>query len=136
MAIEFRTAFSDSLAENAKRGATTTTGETQELQSTADFNSFAATIRKTAQAAANANLPHTRALPRRPWISERTLSLIDERAEARATRQYEQEIHLNKRIKQSVRADKDQWLQDLVADGTWMGVKALKQIYSNLAMVD
>ena len=54
------------------------------------------------QTAANQTLPRARATAKRPWVSSRTLHLIDERSAARAAGNHSREKDLHKGIRTSV----------------------------------
>ena len=63
---------------------------------------------------------------RKPWIREATLQLIADRQRARLTADIALERHLHKAVKRAAKADRGAWLNDLVAEGSWRGIKALK----------
>ena len=78
------------------------------------------------QAAAE-TIPPKLGIARRPWIREATLSLIALRHAARIAGDREEERLLNKAVHRSARSDRATWLDNLVQEGTWEGVRKLKQ---------
>ena len=79
------------------------------------------------QAAAAETLPKVPVKRQRPWISNRTLELLNQRAEARHSGAFEAERALAKAIRQSVKQDRSNWLNDLVATGGWDAVRKLRK---------
>ena len=59
-------------------------------------------------------LPTVRAIAKRPWISDRTLQLIDQRTDACTARNLAAERRLDAQVKHSVKRDRDAWLDDLL----------------------
>ena len=55
----------------------------------------------------------------KPWISSRTLHLLEETDDARASRNPHLEKILHGQVKQSVKMDRSQWLDDLLKTGDW-----------------
>ena len=84
-------------------------------------------------AAAKAVL-HTplKAAPRRPWISSKTLRLIDRRNELRMSGNHVEEGVLQKEIRSSVRVDRRAWLDELASAGAWTQVKMLRRGLQNM----
>ena len=64
---------------------------------------------------------------RRPWISQRTLGLIEERSIARRQGDRNKESSLAQSIRKSVKTDRSDWLNDLVASGDWASIRKLKK---------
>ena len=64
---------------------------------------------------------------RRPWITERTLRIIEDRGSARQWGDNAEERRLNVAIRQSVKRDRGIWLNDLVASGDWASIRKLKK---------
>ena len=56
-------------------------------------------------------LPKQIAQRQRPWISQNTLQLIDERQRAREQRNSVQEQNLTREIKARVKIDRNEWLR-------------------------
>lgn len=80
----------------------------------------------TAYTSAIQELPEIKSKPKRPWISDSTLQLIDQRSEARRTKNQEWEKRLTKEIKFSVKMDRNRWLIDLASTGNWDDLRKLK----------
>ena len=76
--------------------------------------------------AAAATLPSYRSVPAKPWISSRTLALLDERDAARLARQWTREKELTKWIKGSARRDRSSWLDAQLENGDWKPIRRLK----------
>lgn len=82
-------------------------------------------LRHAMQAAAEDTLPELCSKPSRPWISHRTLELIDDRASSRPRRDGVAEARLNRMIKASARKDRRTWLDELVQSGDFSAVRKL-----------
>ena len=65
------------------------------------------------QQSAERCLHRTKRQAHKPWISSRTLHLLEERDDARASRNPHLEKILHGQVKQSVKMDRSQWLDDL-----------------------
>ena len=86
---------------------------------------------KTAMLSACDVLPRRAATAHRPWIGSRTLLLIEYRNAARAAGSAEQETLLNRRIRQSAKADRTLWLNNLLAKGDWNAIRKLRKSKTN-----
>jgi hypothetical protein len=75
---------------------------------------------------AERHIPDMKPVAKKPWIRESTLELIARRKDARLCANRELERALHKAVKRSAKADRGAWLNDIVANGTWQGVKTLK----------
>ena len=64
-------------------------------------------------------LPKRHIQARKKWISQRTLDLISQRTCARQANNYDLERTLQRRVRQSVRRDKIDWIDSVIADGSW-----------------
>ena len=64
-------------------------------------------------------LPQEKATVRKPWISNKTLELIDRRNDLRIVGKHREEIELQKEIKKSVKHDRCNYLDELVGAGMW-----------------
>jgi len=84
-------------------------------------------VKKGFTEATDKALPERFAKPNRPWISDATLRLIDERDEARRAGDWRWESLANWNVKASAKADRRAWLDELVEDGNWRAVKAVKK---------
>ena len=80
---------------------------------------------------AEASLPQHSATAKRPWISERTLALIDRRSAARRVRDRGAEEALNKEVMTSVMRDRSTWLELVLADGDWAQIRKLKKGFTS-----
>ena len=66
------------------------------------------------------------ATARKPWISKRTLGLIDKRNEMRISGQHDAEIRIQKDIRISARHDRRNYLEELAGGGTQSQLKILR----------
>ena len=80
------------------------------LQATSQIDQKIECFTDLVHSIAQEELPKLTALPRKPWISARTLHYIDDRSKARTIRDYRLEASLNKLIKKSVKQDRKSWL--------------------------
>ena len=60
---------------------------------------------------------------KRPWISQSTLDLLMERDQVRTCGSPDKETDLTKRIRASVKKDKQRWLDDKLAGGSWAAAR-------------
>ena len=72
-------------------------------------------------------LHQTKRQARKPWISSRTLHLLEERDKARTSRNRHLEKMLHGQVKQSVKMDRSQWLDDLLRTGDWNEIRRLRK---------
>ena len=79
------------------------------------------------QHAAKVCLPTLAATRHRPWISSATLELITSRSDARKNGDYAREKQLSGKIRASVKADRNRWLDDLLATGDWAEIRKLSK---------
>ena len=79
------------------------------------------------QQSAERCLHQTKRQARKPWISSRTLHLLEEREKARTSRNPHLEKMLHGQVKQSVKMDRSQWLDDLLKTGDWNEIRRLRK---------
>ena len=79
------------------------------------------------QQSAERCLHQTKRQARKPWISSRTLHLLEERDKARTSRNLHLEKMLHGQVKQSVKMDRSQWLDDLLKTGDWNEIRRLRK---------
>ena len=77
--------------------------------------------------ASHRSLPRVKAVAKQRWISERTLHLIDLRSEARISKDWPGEKRLNTNVKQSVKKDRNDWLDGLLEKGPWDQIKSVRK---------
>ena len=77
---------------------------------------------RAAQVAA-AVLPRRPEEVKRPWVSQRTLALIQQRSEARASNDRPEERRLLKEVRRSCKNDKTMWLDSNIASGRWDDIR-------------
>ena len=94
---------------------------------TSDLDAFHSSLQKAFQKASSNTLGSLKARPKRPWISECTLTLIDRRNEARQKNEWTNEQELSKIIRKSARSDREKWLESLAASGTWTDIRKLRK---------
>ena len=78
-------------------------------------------------AAAERHLPKHAFERKRPWISDATLDLIQQRQEARIAGDWEREKTLYKKTKLSVKRDRGAWLEDMLQTGDWSAVRKIRK---------
>ena len=114
VAHSFATFFDASMEENNEEGPQ-------------DVDLVYAKITDAFHASAEAVLPLQPLQPKRPWISSRTLALLDKRNIARREHRHLDEKALAKEVKSSVGKDRAQWLDSLVATGEWNQIRKLRK---------
>ena len=78
--------------------------------------------------AAKEILPTIPVQRKRPWISTRTLHLIEERNQERTDGANTDTVkRLNKQIQLSARADRKHWLDEAITQNGWQAVRALRK---------
>jgi len=82
---------------------------------------------ETAFRKAVAVLPTVRAVATKPWISSRTLIVIDERNAAQANGDQNGVARLTRKVRACAKDDRRQWLDHLVESGEWNRVRALRK---------
>ena len=73
------------------------------------------------------HLPDICAVPRRPWISAKTLQLIAERENMRRCHNFVEEKYLSKLIRAYAKNDKQVFLHEELTQGNWNVVKKFKR---------
>ena len=81
------------------------------------------TIRDAMQDAASTHIPTLSPKKLGPWISETTLSLIEERAIARRRDNFPLEMHLRREVKRFAKRDRVSFLEQLAASADWQSLK-------------
>ena len=71
-------------------------------------------------------LPQKKVVPKRPWISTDTISLIEERNKATREGRGHEARMLSKRVKTFAKQDKNKWLNEALATGDWKEVRRYK----------
>ena len=84
---------------------------------TATIDEVESTMAQAFHSAASLVIPKLPIVARHPWISDRTMDLIQLRTEARKQGSVDGEKSLNDKVKQSVKADRSLWLEGLLATG-------------------
>ena len=78
------------------------------------------------QSAAAATLPVVQARPAKPWISSKTLQLIDKRNALRREGRRPEEVAANKEIRRSARKDRELFLNRMASEGSWTAIRNLR----------
>ena len=65
--------------------------------------------------------------PRKPWISRHTLDLLEHRRAARDNFDFALEKQMHSLVKASVKQDRSNWLDKLLAEGNWDEVRKLRK---------
>ena len=94
---------------------------------TTSVNDFSSSITKAFVFAEETTLPEITSKRRKPWISDNTLQLIDERKHARAQGNTETEVFLHKSIRRSAKDDRRRWLMTLADSGAWADRRKLRK---------
>ena len=113
------------LSPNAQRFVELAAGADVDKQ---DSEAMTQMISDTLAAATFEVLSPTPARPKRPWVSIRTLELIDEWNKVRQRGLNHEQTELNKRIRPSAQNDRTEWLNKLMSDGSWDAIKAFKRL--------
>ena len=92
-----------------------------------DVNIVCSSINNAFAAAEEAVLPRVLTHRSKPWISDVTLALIDQRRHAAIAGDLEQEMSLRKAVKKPARTDRRIWLVNLASSGSWVATKKLRQ---------
>ena len=79
------------------------------------------------QQSAELCLHQTKRHARKPWISSRTLHPLKARDKARTSRNPHLEKMLHGQVKQSVKLDRSQWLDNLLKTGDWNEIRRLRK---------
>ena len=77
-------------------------------------------------AAASALTKDSTARKSRPWISQETIELIQDRQQARIQGQHAEERELHKRVRTSAKLDRKQWLSDLASSNSWANLRKMR----------
>ena len=91
-----------------------------------DVDSLSRGICESLHGAAAATLQPLQARSRKPWIQQRTLDLIDRRDTARKNGQRGVEISLNREIRKSAKADRTEWLDTMLSNGSWKAINSFR----------
>ena len=93
----------------------------------ADLEHQARSIEDSFRKAAAEILPDRAAKPKRPWISNRTLELIEKRWALRGGNvTVANEQALNRKIRASAKQDREAWLDRLAGSGKWSDIRQLR----------
>jgi len=77
--------------------------------------------------ACRAALPEKTRTANKPWISDRTLQLIEQKRTARLENDWAMEGKLRKDVRNSVKKDRAAWLEKLSSTGDWNSMKLLRK---------
>ncbi len=93
----------------------------------ASLDNSSSSFSNRVQEAMEATLPELKATPKRPWIGNRTLDLVNQRDLARKHRQRPLEVALNKQIRTSAKRDRAVWLSGVTTGGSWSAIRQLRR---------
>ena len=65
--------------------------------------------------------------PNKPWISKRTLELVEHKRQARYAADWLEERRLRKEVRSSARRDRAIWLEELTATGDWNALRKVRK---------
>ena len=82
-----------------------------------DVDALATAVTNSLRLAESKCLPELRGVKKKPWISERTLDLIQRRSRLRSQGLVESEKQLTKEIQRSASSDRRTWLCELACSG-------------------
>ena len=74
-------------------------------------------------------------VPNKPWITQPTLSLIEQCKAARTSNNPDKETKLDKQVKSSARKDRKAWLHKQLKDSEALGGPLGKELYRNIKRV-
>ena len=92
-----------------------------------DVESMQLAMKDAFHAAAALTLPLSKSTPKRPWISQSTLDLIDARNGARSRGDADSEASITREIKKAVRLDRRAWLDSMAASKDWSQLRQLRK---------
>ena len=95
--------------------------------SDSDLNTRWEALRNSSLTACMETIPQRQNVANKPWISERTLSLLDEKRAARLENDWVSEKLLRRRSRNSAKKDRTAWLENLSATGDWNAMKLLRK---------
>jgi len=78
-------------------------------------------------AAADKSVPFVPFQRKTPWITEATLSLIQQRRAARYGANWDVERTLRREVKKSARRDRAKWIEQLASKGDWNSLKKIRK---------
>ena len=64
---------------------------------------------------------------RKAWIHDQTLKLMEDRQIVWISGDHALERELHKAVRKAAKVDRGAWLDDVVQEGTWQGIKTLKR---------
>ena len=79
------------------------------------------------QHASAASLPSRQFRAHKPWISQITLELIEQRALACSNNEHGTEMALSRKIKHQAKLDRARWLDSKIANSEWSAIRKLKK---------
>ena len=114
--------------ETANRFSTAVCSDIQAVQhNDLELDHFNQHLQSAFQKASSNILTSSKARPKHPWISDATLSFIEKRNRERARGDWRQEKQLTRIIKNSVKKDREQWLQSLAGSGRWADIRRIRK---------
>ena len=93
-----------------------------------DVDEFCAAWSKAFQTAGQQTLSAHSEMKKKPWISDRTLRYIADRAEAKKQKDSAMQFKMNKLIKHSVKQDRADWFRDMLDEGNWQAVQQFRKV--------
>ena len=91
-----------------------------------DLNHISETLQSAFQHATT-SLPVLPMKPKRPYISNATLHLIEQREVTRREGHFERELEMNRVVKKAVADDKSKYLRTLAGSRCWKDIKLLRK---------
>ena len=92
-----------------------------------DLNDRADSLQKAMLLSAQQSIPCRQACQKRPWITARTLELIELRDGARANNQVALMQAFQRQIRLAAKADRRAWLNELTCTGAWAAIHKLRK---------
>ena len=91
------------------------------------LNDKSTALQAACETAASMTLSQIEVQPKRPWISNNALKLIEGRNKARISKDWNHEKYMTKAIKLSVKADRSTWWNNLIANDSWADIRNLRK---------
>ena len=82
---------------------------------------------KTVLKACSEIIPPKQKKANKPWISEETLKLIEEKRHVRTSGEWEKEKQLRKQVQRAAKKDRTNWLERLTSTGDWESLRIARR---------
>ena len=82
----------------------------------------------TAMHKASKRIPSRAVTANRPWISSRTLKLVERRNAARSNSNHALEVQLHRQVPAAAKRERREWIDDMLKSGEWDQVRRLRRV--------